>query len=123
MTKREVSKRAQLSRQLATLRKALSETENLRLKAGSREQAEALESASVELRDKEREIISKLGEEIAEKIESDGRSLNELAATIRKRIEKQGRMPKKMDKLSKLFLKIAEIADDIHDKAVAMNSK
>jgi 23S rRNA A1618 N6-methylase RlmF len=105
------------SRELAKIRMLLSEAEAARLKAIEKEQLRSLEEASLLLREKERELICKMGEEIAKRIENDSRSLNELATQIRSRIEKSGKMPKRLDKITKVILKIAEIADSVKEKA------
>lgn len=107
---------AKYSSELAKIRMLLSEAEAARLKAIEKKQLRSLEEASLLLREKERELIGRMGEEIAKRIESDSRSLNELASQIRSRIENSGKVPKRLDKITKIILKIAEIADNIKEK-------
>ncbi|GEM_PF-3314278 len=105
------------SKELAQLRKLLKEAELLRLQTEDKTKIQALEAASVELREKERSLIKEMGELMSESIESGGKTLNELATQIRKKIEKMGSLPKKMDKISKIILQLSEIADDIREKS------
>ncbi len=104
-------------KELAQLRKLLKEAELLRLQTEDKAKIQVLEAASVELRDKERLLIKEMGERMSESIEIGGKTLNELATRIRKKIEKMGRLPKKMDKISKIILQLSEIADDIREKS------
>ncbi|MDD3990302.1 MAG: hypothetical protein PHP30_09450 [Bacteroidales bacterium] len=104
-------------KELAQLRKLLKETELLRFQTEDKTKIQALETASVELRDRERLLIKEMGDLMSESIEIGGKTLNELATRIRKKIEKMGRLPKKMDKISKIILQLSEIADDIREKS------
>ncbi|MCE5321641.1 MAG: hypothetical protein PHV09_08265 [Bacteroidales bacterium] len=125
------SKDKSAAKQLAQIRKSLAEIEELRYKAlknsvngiksGEQQFRDIslgpktptplmqLELASVDLRRTERELVSKIGTDIASKIKADGDSLETLAAKIRKRVEKMGRLPKQLDKLSKVILNIVTI--------------
>jgi uncharacterized protein involved in exopolysaccharide biosynthesis len=125
------SKDKSAAKQLAQIRKSLAEIEELRYKAlknsvngiksgeqqfrdislGQKSHTPLiqLELASVDLRKKERELVSKIGTEVASKIKAEGDSLETLAAKIRKRVEKMGRLPKQLDKLSKVILNIVTI--------------
>ena len=125
------SKDKSAAKQLAQIRKSLAEIEEMRYKAlknsvngiksGEQQFRDInlgpktptplmqLELASVELRRTERELVSKIGTDIASKIKADGDSLETLAAKIRKRVEKMGRLPKQLDKLSKVILNIVTI--------------
>ena len=125
------SKDKSAAKQLAQIRKSLAEIEEMRYKAlknsvngiksGEQQFRDInlgpktptplmqLELASVDLRRTERELVSKIGTDIASKIKADGDSLETLAAKIRKRIEKMGRLPKQLDKLSKVILNIVTI--------------
>ena len=125
------SKDKSAAKQLAQIRKSLAEIEEMRYKAlknsvngiksGEQQFRDInlgpktptplmqLELASVELRRTERELVTKIGTEIASKIKADGDSLETLAAKIRKRVEKMGRLPKQLDKLSKVILNIVTI--------------
>ena len=79
------------------------------LKNSTKTSVTKLEQASVDLRKTERELISKIGIDIASKIKADGESLEILAAKIRKRVEKMGRLPKRLDSLSKVVISIFSI--------------
>ena len=125
------SKDKSAAKQLAQIRKSLAEIEEMRYKAlknsvngiksGEQQFRDInlgpktptplmqLELASVELRRTERELVTKIGTDIASKIKADGDSLEPLAAKIRKRVEKMGRLPKQLDKLSKVILNIVTI--------------
>jgi hypothetical protein len=125
------SKDKSAAKQLAQIRKSLAEIEEMRYKAlknsvngiksGEQQFRDInlgpktptplmqLELASVELRRTERELVTKIGTDIASKIKADGDSLETLAAKIRKRVEKMGRLPKQLDKLSKVILNIVTI--------------
>ncbi|MFA6334600.1 MAG: hypothetical protein WCX48_03475 [Bacteroidales bacterium] len=97
--------------ELAELRRALEEIEKLRFVAGiSSEEAVRLESASVDLREREREIIASLGEEVAGQIKSSSISLEKLSKRIKTRNQKLSRFPKSMDKISEVILEIIDIA-------------
>ena len=105
-------------KQLAQLRKSLAEIEELRYKSiknshnakksnlAEQQSTLQLEQASVELRRAERVLITKLSTDIASKIKADGESLEALASKIRKRVEKMGRLPKRLDVISKAILNI-----------------
>jgi len=125
------SKDKSAAKQLAQIRKSLAEIEDLRyktlknsvngIKSGEQQFRDIslghktptplmqLELASVDLRRTERELVSKIGTDIASKIKADGDSLETLAAKIRKRVEKLGRLPKQLDKLSTVILNIVTI--------------
>lgn len=96
------------TKQLAQLRKSLAEIEELRYKSNPATEQSTLhlEQASVELRRAERALITKLGTDIASKIKADGESLEALASKIRNRVEKMGRLPKRLDAISKAILNI-----------------
>ncbi|EKD31756.1 MAG: hypothetical protein ACD_77C00257G0008 [uncultured bacterium] len=106
------------TKQLAQLRKSLDEIEELRYKSiksklnftksnpAMQQSTLQLEQAAVELRRAERALITKLGTDIASKIKADGESLEALASKIRKRVEKMGRLPKRLDAISKAILNI-----------------
>lgn len=116
------------TKQLAQLRKSLADIEELRYKSiksnlnctksgddfvnkkndnpGKQQSLLQLEQAAIELRRAERALITKLGTNIASKIKADGESLEALASKIRKRVEKMGRLPKRLDAISKVILNI-----------------
>ena len=106
------------TKQLAQLRKSLAEIEELRYKSiknshdatksnlEEQQSSFQLEQAAIELRRAERALITKLGTDIASKIKADGESLEALASKIRKRVEKMGRLPKRLDAISKVILNI-----------------
>ena len=122
------SKNNTAAKQLSQLRKSLAEIEELRYKSikgnlnstksgddfvnekndnlGKQQSTLQLEQAAVELRRAERALITKLGTDIASKIKADGESLEALASKIRKRVEKMGRLPKRLDAISKVILNI-----------------
>jgi len=103
-----------LIKELAGIRKAIEEIELLRYSAHKKKterEVKRLEEGSVELKERERKIIKKIGEGIAAKIESDGESLEELTLKLKARIERMGRLPKRLDKLSKVILKISDLFD------------
>lgn len=105
-------------KQLAQLRKSLAEIEELRYKSikGNHNLIKAgpaipqstlqLELAAVELRRAERALITKLGTDVASKIKAHGETLEALATKIRMRVEKMGRLPKRLDAISKAILNI-----------------
>lgn len=97
--------------ELGEIRRALSEIEKLRFSKGvSNEEYTRLEYASVDLRDREREVIAKLGVEIASKIKASSLSLSELSKRIKARTAKLSKLPKSMDKISAVILEIIDIA-------------
>lgn len=103
-----------LADELAQIRKLIDEIELLRaksIKAERLQETELLENGSRELRAKERAIVNKIGEDIALKIKADGESLEVLAKKIKAKIEKMGRLPKRLDKISKVILYISDVLD------------
>ena len=103
-----------LADELAQIRKLIDEIELLRaksIKAERLQETELLENGSRELRAKERAIVNKIGEDIALRIKADGESLEVLAKKIKAKIEKMGRLPKRLDKISKVILYISDVLD------------
>ena len=103
-----------LADELAQIRELIDEIELLRaksIKAERLQETELLENGSRELRAKERAIVNKIGEDIALKIKADGESLEVLAKKIKAKIEKMGRLPKRLDKISKVILYISDVLD------------
>lgn len=103
-----------LADELAQIRKLIDEIELLRaksIKAERLQETELLENGSRELRAKERAIVNKIGESIALRIKADGESLEVLAKKIKAKIEKMGRLPKRLDKISKVILYISDVLD------------
>lgn len=93
------------------LRRALEEVEKLRFARGvTAAEFGRLELASVGLRDKEREIIAALGEEIAGRIKASSLSLAELSKRIKARTAKLSKLPKSLDKISDVILEVIDIA-------------
>jgi hypothetical protein len=108
------NKEEKLAKELALLRKTIEEVELLRCKSVKESRdvdTELLEKSSIELREREREIIKKTGESIASKIKADGESLEVLTKRLKARIERMGRLPKRLDKISKVILKISDVLD------------
>lgn len=103
-----------LADELAQVRKLIDEIELLRaksIKAERLQETELLENGSRELRARERAIVNKIGESIALRIKADGESLEVLAKKIKAKIEKMGRLPKRLDKISKVILYISDVLD------------
>ena len=103
-----------LADELAQIRELIDEIELLRaksIKAERLQETELLENGSRELRAKERAIVNKIGESIALRIKADGESLEVLAKKIKAKIEKMGRLPKRLDKISKVILYISDVLD------------
>jgi len=97
--------------ELGELRRALEVVEKLRFARGvTAEEYVRLESASVDLRDREREIIAKLGAEIVAQIKASSLSLAELSKRIKTRTAKLSKLPKSLDKISTVILEIIDIA-------------
>lgn len=98
--------------ELAKIRKAIEDIELLRYGASKEKrtvEVERLEYASLELKEKEREIIKSIGESIASKIKAEGESLGALSEKLKERVKRMGRLPKRLDKISKVILKISDI--------------
>ncbi|MEN6619380.1 MAG: hypothetical protein ABFC28_07790 [Rikenellaceae bacterium] len=97
--------------ELGELRRALLEVEKLRFAMGvTAEESGRLESASVDLRIREREIIASMGEEFAAQIRASAISLTELSKRIKARTAKLSKLPKNLDKTSGVILEIIDIA-------------
>lgn len=99
-------------KKLEDTRRAIAEVDELRCMAaslGRKEKLAAYDKAAVDLRNIERELITKLGKEIAASVKAGGEPLEELAARLRARIEKMSRLPRRLDKISKVILEIADI--------------
>ncbi len=69
-----------------------------------------LEIASAKLREREREGISSLGLEIADKIMNSSLSLEELSKRIKSRTTRLSKLPKNLDKISDVILEIINLA-------------
>lgn len=98
--------------ELANIRKSIEEVEKLRISAvkrGREEDILRLEEASAELVKKERVIVKRVGEEAALKIKSDGESLKVLSEKLKARVKRMGRLPKRLDTISKIILKISDL--------------
>lgn len=102
--------------ELSDVRRAIQDTEELRYKAfksGKEEEADILEIASVELKARERELVVKIGVNLANRIELGTTSLEELTTRVKERVEKMGKASKGLDKFSKILLKISRIISNI----------
>lgn len=98
-----------LAKELNLLRKALEKAEEARFAKGLDDaQREELEKASVILRVKERELINKIGVEIAAQIKESSDSLEELAKAIRQRSAGLSKTAKKTDAVTKALEKVIE---------------
>lgn len=96
--------------ELAEIRRTLAEIDKLRFAKGlSLAETGRLESASVDLRNREREIISAMGEEVAAKIKASSVSLEELVKSIKVRTKKISGLPKGLDKTSDVILEVIDI--------------
>ncbi|OFY38479.1 MAG: hypothetical protein A2X18_03125 [Bacteroidetes bacterium GWF2_40_14] len=105
------AKQNTITKELGELRLALGEIERLRFNKGvSEAELTRLERASVELRERERVVISLIGEEIAAQIKASAVSLSDLSKRIKARTEKLSRLPKSLDKISLVILEIIDIA-------------
>jgi hypothetical protein len=115
MAKKPIAKdEIKLAKELALIRKMVEEIELLRansVKANNSQETELLEKSSRELREREREIIKKTGESIAAKIKADGESLEVLTIKLKARVDRMGRLPKRLDKISKVILQISDVLD------------
>ena len=115
MAKKPVAKdEIKLAKELALIRKMVEEIELLRansVKANNSQETELLEKSSRELREREREIIKKTGESIAAKIKTDKESLGDLTIKLKARVDRMGRLPKRLDKISKVILQISDVLD------------
>ncbi len=98
-----------LAKELNLLRRALEKAEEARFEKGLDDaQREELEKASVILRVKERELINKIGVEIAAQIKESSDSLEELAKAIRQRSAGLSNTAKKTDAVTKALEKVIE---------------
>ena len=98
------------SGELGEIRRALEEVEKLRFAKGvTEDEYGRLESASVDLRSREREIIAALGVKIAGEIKASSLSLLELSKRIKTRTAELSRLPKSLDKISAVILEVIEI--------------
>lgn len=105
------TKQNTITEELGELRRALVEVERLRFTKGiSDVERLRLESASVELRERERVVIALAGEEIAAQIKASAVSLSELSKRIKARTTKLSGLPKSLDKISVVILEIIDIA-------------
>ena len=98
--------------ELANIRKSIEEVEKLRIsavKGGREEDILRLEEVSTELIKKERAVVKRVGEEAASKIKSDGESLKALSEKLKVRVKRMGRLPKRLDTISKIILKISDL--------------
>lgn len=98
--------------ELANIRKSIEEVEKLRIsavKGGREEDIFRLEEVSTELIKKERAVVKRVGEEAASKIKSDGESLKALSEKLKSRVKRMGRLPKRLDTISKIILKISDL--------------
>ncbi len=96
---------------LEEIRVALAEAEKLRfVKKLSSMEISRLEIASAKLREREREVISSLGLEIADKIMNSSLSLEELSKRIKSRTTRLSKLPKNLDKISDVILEIINLA-------------
>lgn len=98
-----------LAKELNLLRKALEKAEEARFAKGLDDaQREELEKASVILRVKERELINKIGVEIAAQIKESSESLEELVKAIRQRSAGLSKTAKKTDAVTKALENVIE---------------
>jgi len=100
--------------ELAIVRKALAEVEELRFSQGLNvAESMKLESVSVALREKERGLIENIGTEISEKINASSMSLVELTKAMKLKNKGFSKIPKTLDKLSDLLTLVIDIAGKI----------
>ena len=100
-----------LSRELLEIRKALEIAEEKRFAAGlTALQKKELEQASMVLRDRERELISQMGQEIAQSIKASGAQLEILAKNIRARTSKMSHTNKSLGKVKKALLLVSKLS-------------
>lgn len=98
------------SGELGEIRRALEEVEKLRFAKGvTEDEYRRLESASVDLRSREREIIAALGVKIAGEIKASSLSLLELSKRIKTRTAELSGLPKTLDKISDILLEVIDI--------------
>jgi len=106
-----ITKQNEVTEELGELRLALGEIERLRFtKVISDVERLRLETASVELRERERVVIALAGEEIAAQIKASAISLSDLSKRIKARTAKLSGLPKSLDKISVVILEIIDIA-------------
>lgn len=99
------------SGELGELRRALDMIENLRFSPDLSEvDVRRLEEASVELRNREREIVASIGSKLAGEIMASSVSMKELTERIKMRTEKLSKLPKGLDRFSEVILEIIDIA-------------
>ena len=99
------------SDELGVIRRAFDEVEKLRFAKGvTEEEYKRLESASIDLRAREREIIASLGLVIAAEIKASSLSLLELSKRIKTRTADLSGLPKTLDKISGIILYVIDIA-------------
>ncbi|MFA6770684.1 MAG: hypothetical protein WCR71_05875 [Bacteroidales bacterium] len=99
------------SRELLEIRKALEIAEEKRFASGlTALEKKELEQASIVLRTREREIISKIGKEIADSIKNSGVKLETLAKNIRVHTKKMGHTTHSLEKVKKALLTIAKLS-------------
>ena len=99
------------SRELLEIRKALEIAEEKRFAAGlTSVQKKELEQASIVLRDRERELVSLIGKEIAESIKKSGAQLESLSKTIRERTKKMGKTTQSIKNVKQALLLVSRLA-------------
>lgn len=106
MSKKEDS----LAFELLEVRKALGVAEDNRFSGGlSALEKKELEQASIVLRDRERELITQIGKEIALSIEVSGEQLQTLSKNIRVRTKKMSHTTQSLEKVKKALLLVSKL--------------
>lgn len=99
-----------LATELSEIRKALFVAEDKRFAAGLTQlKKKELEQASIVLRDRERELISRIGNEIALSIKVSGEQLEKLSKDIRTRTKKMSSTTHSLEKVKKAILLISSL--------------
>ncbi len=101
--------------ELADIRKALEIAEEARFSSSSltTKQNKELEQASLVLRDRERELISIIGKEIAQSIKGYGTQLDTLSKTIRERTKKMSKTTQSLNKVKKALLMVSNLSKSL----------
>lgn len=98
------------SHELSEIRKALEIADEKRLAPGlTTLQKKELEQASIVLRNREREIISKIGKDIAESIKNSSAQLEILAKNIRARTQKMSKTTQSLNQVKKALQLISKL--------------
>lgn len=106
MNKKENS----FSSELSEIRKALDIAENNRFATTlTALQRKELEQASIVLRNRERELTTQTGKEIAESLKNSGTQLENLAKEIKIHTKRMGQTTQSLNKIKKALLLISKL--------------